>query len=388
MLTNSDSGGEARSTPAGYRICSRCVMDTSDPSIAFDEQGVCNHCSTFLARRRGRMVEGASGLQLWEAVVARMKAAGRGHEYDCVVGISGGADSTYVTYLLAKAGLRPLAVHLDNGWNSELATHNIERALKRLRVDLHTHVIDWEEFRDLQLSLLRASTPDSELPTDHAIFGLLLQMANAHGIRYVVTGMNYATESTNVPDWTYSPADWRYIDGIHRKFGKATLRTYPHYGLAYLFYTMALRRVRMVSPLNYLPYDRGAAIATLQQELDWRDYGGKHHESIYTRFFQSYILPRKFNINKRRAHFSDHIKIGRMTREEALLQLHQPPYDPALMDEDRQYVMKKLRLTPQEFESIMRSPRKTFRDYANNDWIIGRLKRLQHWLREKAIIHK
>lgn len=369
-------------------MCSRCVLDTSDPRIEFDAQGVCNHCRTFSDKRRGRMVEGERGEQLWQEIVAKMKRAGRARDYDCIVGISGGADSTYVTYLVAKAGLRALAVHLDNGWNSELAAHNIERAVSRLGVDLFTHVIDWDEFRDLQLAFLRASTPDAELPTDHAIFGLMLRAANKHKVRYIVTGMNYATESTNVPDWTYSPVDWRYIRSIHRRFGSKPLGTYPHYSLPYLFYTLALRRVHMVAPLNYLAFDRKHAIEVLQRELGWRDYGGKHHESIYTRFFQSYILPRKFGIDKRRAHYSDHIKTGRMTREQALLQLRSQPYDPALMEEDRRYTMKKLGLSEERFEGIMRAPCKSFRDYPSNDWLIGRLKRAQHWLRERALIHK
>ncbi len=371
-----------------YQICTRCVMDTSDPRIDFDADGVCHHCHSFDESRASRLLEGAEGARVWQESIAAMKAAGRGREYDCVVGISGGVDSTYVNYLVAKAGLRPLAVHLDNGWNSELATHNIEGALTRLGVDLHTHVIDWEEFRALQLAFLRASTPDSELPTDHAIFGLLLRTANKHRIPYIVTGMNFATESTNVPDWTYSPADWRYIRGIHRRHGSGTLKTYPHFGLAYLLYTFGIRRVKLVSPLNYIPYDRQKAMEVLKTELGWRDYGGKHHESIYTRFFQSYILPRKFNIDKRRAHYSDRIKSGLMTRTDALEALEAPPCDPQLMNEDRQYALKKLRLKEAEFESIMSLPRRTFREFPNNDSLIRGLKSLQHWLRKHRAIHK
>ncbi len=380
--------GQVSTQKRSYQVCTRCVMDTTNPRIEFDAAGVCNHCHEFDAARASRLVEGAEGERVWRESIAAMKAAGKGHEYDCVVGISGGVDSTYVTYLVAKAGLRPLAVHLDNGWNSELATHNIEGALKRLGVDLHTHVIDWEEFRELQLAFLRASTPDSELPTDHAIFGLLLRTANKHRIPYIVTGMNFATESTNVPDWTYSPADWRYIKGIHRKYAKGTLRTYPHFSLAYLVYTMAIRRVKIVSPLNYIPYDRQVAMETLKNELGWRDYGGKHHESIYTRFFQSYILPRKFDIDKRRAHYSDRIKSGLMTREEALEALRAPPCDPQLMQEDRQYALKKLRLTEAEFEAIMAEPRRTFREFPNNDALIRGMKSLQTWLRKHRAIHK
>lgn len=380
-----NSGGFVGATG---RVCSRCVMDESDPRIQFDSHGVCNHCRSFDLLRASRLEEGGAGRERFDKIVEQIKSAGRGREYDCVVGISGGVDSTYTCHVIARAGLRALAVHLDNGWNSELATHNIEQALKKLGMELFTYVIDWPEFKDLQLAFLRASTPDGELPTDHAIFALMMRVANEQRVRYVITGMNYATESTNVEDWTYSPSDWRYIRGVHRKFGSRPLRTYPHFSLPYLAYTFGLKRVKFVSPLNYLPYERSEAVRVLREELGWRDYGGKHHESIYTRFFQSYILPQKFGIDKRRAHLSDRIKIGHTTRAAALAELAQPPYDPELLEADRLYVIKKLGISEEEFASIMAAPRRTFRDYPNQDAVIRRLKRLQHWLRRRQVIPK
>ena len=303
------------------------------------------------------------GEQAFDRIVEAMKVAGRGREYDCVVGISGGVDSTYVTYAVARKGLRVLAVHLDNGWNSELAMHNIERALKRLGVDLYTHVIDWEQFRDLQLSFLQASVPDAELPTDHAIFGLLMRVANQKRIRYIITGMNFATESINVPSWTYSPVDWRYISAIHSRYGSQRLTTYPHYTLPYLFYTMVIRRVRIVAPLNYLHYDRDQAIALLKDELGWREYGGKHHENVYTRWYQGWFLPTRFGYDKRKTHLSSLICSGQISRDNALEELLQPTYSIELQRSDTEYVIKKFGLDEEEFGSIMAAPRRTFHDY-------------------------
>ncbi len=360
-----------------YRICTRCIMDTSDPEIVFDEQGVCNHCHQFDARMRRMVIPKSQRDARLAALLDEIRAAGKGKAYDCVIGVSGGVDSTYVAYLCKQWGLRPLAVHFDNGWNSELAVSNIEKTLKHLDIDLYTHVVDWEEFRDLQLSFLEASTPDGEVPTDHAISALLYGLASRHGIKHVLLGTNVVTEGILPLLWGYGYFDLRYIRGVHRRFGKSRLRTYPMLGLFRLAYYILVRKIQPISILNYVEYNKNQAMRVIEDELGWVYYGGKHYESIYTRFFQAHILPRKFDIDKRRAHNSALILSGQMTREHAFQAIAEPLYpEPRLEEEDRLYVIKKLEMTEDRFERMMNAPRKTFRDYPNNFRYFELIKRL------------
>jgi N-acetyl sugar amidotransferase len=370
---------------SALRVCTRCIMDSrSDPSISFDGEGVCSHCRRYDELISARVVKGEAGRRAAAELVAKIKKAGRGRDYDCIIGVSGGVDSTYVAYRVKEMGLRPLAVHFDNGWDSELAVSNIEKVLKRLEIDLFTYVVDWEEFRDLQLAFLKASTPDGEIPTDHGIFALLWRQAAARRIRYIVSGMNFATEAASVPGWSYGHSDWRYIRAVHRQFGTVRLKTYPRFSLVDLAWFNGVRGIRTVSILNYLDYRKSEAMRVLQDELGWVYYGGKHYESIYTRFWQGYVLPRKFGIDKRVAHFSDLINAGQMTRENALEEIMKEPYPAALAEQDRRYVIKKLALTEDEFERLMALPRRSFRDYPNNFARIERLKRLANLLRARG----
>jgi N-acetyl sugar amidotransferase len=364
-------------------------MDTTDPDITFLD-GVCNHCREFEQKKAVRLVSGPAAEAALQKIVSRIKADGQGKDYDCIAGVSGGVDSTYVVYLAKKLGLRPLAVHFDNGWNTELAVSNIERVLKTLGVDLHTFVVDWDEFKDLQRSFLKASTPDIEIPTDHAIYALLFEMARKAGVRYVLNGMNFASEGIAIPSWAYGHSDWRYIRSVHKQFGTVRLKTFPHYGLWTMFHSFVIRRLQFVSLLNYIHYDKSKAVELLQTELGWRPYSGKHHESIYTRFLQSYILPRKFNIDKRKAHLSNliHSGSGGVTRESALQELQEPPCDPALMQSDKEFVIKKLGFSDVEFEQMMRAPTKSFRDYKNGAGLIRLLKRAQHGLRSMGLQYR
>ena len=374
---------------SGYRVCARCVMDTAvDRSISFDADGVCNHCRRNDELRTARVTSGPAGEVALARLVERIKATGRGREYDCIIGVSGGVDSTYVAYLVKQLGLRALAVHFDNGWNSELAVKNIEHVLNKLGIDLFTYVVDWPEFRDLQVAFLKASTPDGEIPTDHAIFALLWREASRRGIRYIISGMNFATESISIPDWAYGHSDWRYIKDVHRRFGTQKLRSYPHFSLPYLFYVNLIRRVRTVSILNYADYRKEEAMALLQEKLGWKYYGGKHHESIYTRFYQGYVLPRKFGIDKRYAHLSDLINAGQMTREAARLELTEPPYPEDLQRQDLAYVTKKLGLSATQFDEIMRADRKSFRDYRNSYQLVRIIKDLVNRLRQSGLYPK
>ncbi|HEY0233841.1 MAG TPA: N-acetyl sugar amidotransferase [Afipia sp.] len=361
---------------AALRVCTQCLMDTTDPDITFDAAGVCNHCARYAEVSGKRLIPVDQRKAALAALIADIKAAGAGKDYDCVIGVSGGVDSTYVAWLVKQHGLRPLAVHLDNGWDSELAVANIEKTLNKLGIDLYTHVIDWEEFRDLQISFLKASTPDGEVPSDHAIFALMYEIAAKHGLKHVITGTNVVSEAILPEKWGYGYFDWAYVKDVHRRFGKLKLSTYPHFSLLKLFYFVFLRRVRLVSILNYVDYDKSEAMDLLTTQLGWVYYGGKHYESIYTRFYQAYLLPKKFNIDKRKAHYSNLILSGQMTRSEALEKMKEPVYPADLLESDREYAVKKLRLAPGELESIIAAPNKTFLDYKNSRGFFEKAKKI------------
>lgn len=346
----------------GYRICTRCLMDTSDPAIKFDDQGVCNHCHDYVRQIRQRVMTGKAGLRHLEKLVKQIKHEGRGKAYDCLIGVSGGVDSTYVAYVAKKElGLRPLAVHMDNGWDSELAVKNIEETLKRLDIDLYTHVLNWEEFKGLQLAFLKASTPDSEIPSDHAIWAVLGDMAEKLKVRFILSGFNVRTESHLPRAWSQGHFDWKYISSVNRQFGKGKLESFPHQG--WFKYYKRLLTLHRVDILNYLDYNKNEAIQLLGRELNWKYYGGKHYESIYTRFYQGYILPSKFGYDKRRSHLSSQICSGEITREVGLEEMKKPAYPPSMQEEDREYVSKKLDVSDSEFDAIMNLPKRSYWDY-------------------------
>ena len=350
-----------------YRICTKCIMDTTDPEIQFDENGVCNHCRRYDELAKKSLFLDEAGQQKLDKLINEIKIKGKNKKNDCIIGVSGGVDSTFVAYTVKSLGLRPLAVSFDNGWDSKLATSNIEKALKKLDVDLYRYAVDWEEFKDLQLSFLRASVSDAEIPTDHAISALLYQTALKEGVQFIITGSNISTEGILPTKWAYGFRDWRYIRSAHKRFGKIRLQDVPHYGLLGLLYYVFVKRLKTVHILDYMPYIKKDAIEILQKELGWQYYGGKHYESIYTRFLQGYILPTKFNIDKRRAHLSTLICSGQLTREEALQEMEHAPYPTEeMMKTDKEYVLKKLGLTEDEFEEIMSLPLKTFRDYPSD----------------------
>lgn len=362
--------------------CVRCIMGTRwDQSIEFDDNGVCNHCLRYDELVGSRVFSGEEGNQQLDELVKKIKISGKGKKYDCIIGVSGGVDSTYVAYLACKLGLRPLAVHFDNGWNSKLAVENIEKTLSKLGIDLDTHVVDWDEFSDLQLSFLKASVPDGEIPTDHGIDALLWQKASDYGVKYILSGMNFATEALSVPDWAYGHSDWRYIKDIHQKYGSLKLSNFPHFGFLKLFLHNAVFGLRIVSPLNYVDYNKAEAMLILQKELGWTYYGGKHYESIYTRFFQGYVLPKKFGIDKRAGHLSDLINSGQLTKKEALEEMEKTAYDPVLLSEDLAYVKKKFRISDSDWDAIMQAPVKNFRDFKNSYNFVQFLRRSVNKLR-------
>jgi N-acetyl sugar amidotransferase len=367
-----------------YKECTRCMMNTSiDKLIKFNDQGLCNHCQRYDQLVRSRVVsDGQSSVEL-NKLVTKIKNAARGGRYDCIIGLSGGVDSTYVAYFAKELGLKPLAVHFDNGWNSELAVKNIENTLRLLDIDLHTYVVDWEEFKDLQRSFLFASTPDGEIPTDHGIYAALWRIAAKYRIKYIITGMNFASESMSIPNWSYGHSDYFYIKNIAKRFGSYSLKTFPGFSIWYLFYVTFILRIQRVSILNYIQYNKDDAIKIIKDKLNWTPYGGKHHESIYTRFWQGVVLPEKFGIDKRYAHLSDLINSGQITKDEAINEIKNPTYSLDLQKSDRSYVAKKLGFTSKEFEGVMMLPVKNFNDYPNNYFIINSLKKIVDFLRKK-----
>ncbi|MDP2024887.1 N-acetyl sugar amidotransferase [Sulfuriferula sp.] len=345
-----------------YQICSRCVMDTSDPGITFDEAGVCNHCHDHDEALGKQVFSGEDGRRRLDQIIERIKREGVGKAYDCIIGVSGGVDSTYTAWQVKELGLRPLAVHLDNGWNSEIAVKNIANALERLNIDLYTHVIDWEEYRDIQRAFLLASVADVEIPSDHAILACLYQTAAKHGIKTIISGNNIRTESHLPPSWSQGHLDYGYIKDIHTRFGNGRVKTFPRLSF-YQYLTHVRSGQKPFDVLNYVDYGRDQALELIQRELGWRDYGGKHHESVFTRWYQGCYLPRKFGFDKRRTHLSSLVSTDQITRQQALAELQPPPYDEKLQDADCAYVAKKLGFSTVEFDAIMTAAPAYFDDF-------------------------
>ncbi len=359
-------------------------MDTSAPDIEFDAAGRCSYCRMAEDRLRRELFTGGQYEGKLERLVAEIKSDGRGKPYDCIIGVSGGVDSSYTAYLAKRHGLRPLAVHFDNGWNSELAVQNIERLLKILQIDLYTHVVDWDEFKDLQLAFLKASVANSEIPTDHAITALMFGTAARHGVKYVVTGGNLATETIMPSSWMHDAKDLRFIKSIHRRYGTRRLRTFPKMSYRKLAWYIFGRRIRYVGILNYVDYNKARAMRTLESELGWRRYEDKHFESIYTRFFQGYLLPKKFKMDKRRAHLSSLIVSGQMSRQQARAELEREPYDPRLAAEDVAYIRRKFGLTEAEFDAIMAAPVRQTESFMNSERMVRALAPAVQWAKDIA----
>lgn len=371
-------------TPRPYQQCKRCLMDTSDPEIVFDEHGRCNHCTRYFARIASEIPAAGEREARLAAVVDRIRAEGRGKDYDCIAGVSGGVDSTYVIYKLKELGLRPLAVHFDNGWNSELAVANIKNALDRLKIDLHTYVVDWEEFKDLQMSFLKASVPNCEIPTDHAITATLVKTARMVGTPYVINGSNIVTEGILPIPWVYYSHDLKHIKALHRRFGHMPLKTFPKISLPEFALRILAGHYRMVNLLNYLDYDKAAAVETMKRELGWQYYGGKHYESIYTRWYQGYYLAAKFGFDKRRAHLSALVCAGQVTREQALAEMQRDPYADNDLGTDTDFVIKKFGITHEQLNQLVKAPNRQHTDYPNANAFIEGSAALRNFIRERA----
>ena len=350
------------------KICNRCIMDDTAEEIKFDQKGNCNFCNHYYDVLTEEIFSDKDGEERLERLIEEIKKKGKNSDYDCLIGLSGGVDSSYVAYLVKKKyGLRTFAVHLDNGWNSELAVANVEQIVKRLDIDLHTHVLDWKEFRDIQLSFMKSSVSNIEIPTDHAIWALLIKTAGKMKIPYIIAGNNVVTESIMPESWLYGSKDSKFIRSIHKQFGKVKMKDYPYLSTYDYVHYLLMKGIRWVPILNYVPYVKSDAKQLLIDELGWRDYGGKHYESIFTRFFHAYYLPEKFGYDLRKSYLSALVCSGQMSREEALQEVAAPPAPAEIIEQDKEYVKKKFALNDDEFDAIMKAPNKTFEDYGNND---------------------
>lgn len=361
-------------------------MDTTDPDISFDNEGVCNHCLDFDAYVR-RLPNRDERQRRLQNIVAQIKRWGEGKEYDCILGLSGGVDSSYVAYQTRELGLRPLVVHFDSGWNSEIAVKNIENIVSKLGFDLYTFVIDWEEMRDLQRAYLKASVVNADIPQDYAFFTILYQTAAKHKIKYFISGYNYQTEFVLPRKWAFHPRDIRNLLSIHRAYGTTPLKNYPKIGIVkdiyYVFY-----KVKRIDLLYYLDYNKRDAMKILEEKVGWRYYGGKHYESIWTRFFQGYYLPVKFHIDKRLAHLSSLIVSSQMTRDEALEELKRGPYPEGLLRTDREFVIKKLGISSAEFDEIMKAPIRDHREFGSYWYVMKAATYLRALLADTGIRRK
>lgn len=351
-----------------YRQCKNCVMDTTDSNIVFDEDGVCDFCNDYKDNiLPSWQAINRNGNEL-ERISQEIKEAGHEKQHDCIIGLSGGVDSSYLCYVAKEImGLNPLVYVVDTGWNLNVAVENIERIVKALDLDMYTEVINWQEMKDLQLAFFRSQVPYQDLPQDHVIFAGLYKYAVKNKIKYVLTGANYATECIRPPvEWVYQN-DLRFIKDIHRKFGSKKLKNLPMCSMfSYRIVYPIIYGMKRVAPLNYVDYDKDKVKNFLQERFSWEPYENKHYENVFTRFYEGYYLLHKFGYDKRKVYFSNLILTGNMTREDALSELEKPAYSAELMQEDKAYIAKKLGITTEEFDKIITGENKTFKDYMNS----------------------
>lgn len=353
-------------------------MDTSDPMISFNANGVCNHCLSFSEVASREWFPNEEGAVKWVAIAEQIRRAGKGKEYDCILGLSGGVDSSYLALKIKDWGLRPLVVHVDAGWNSELAVANIEALVKHCKYDLHTHVVDWEEMRDLHLAYLRAAVSNQDAVQDHIFFSSLYHFATSNNIKYIISGGNLATEGVFPSSWHGSAMDAINLKAIHKKYGEIKLKKYKTISFfdCYFWYPF-IKKMRTIRPLNYMVYNKAEALRELQEKVGYKPYPRKHGESLFTKLFQNYYLPKKFGMDKRLPHLASLIVSGQMTRDIALAKLEEPLYDKSELEIDITYFCKKLRISRQQFDNLMMAPIHHYSDFPNWDVRYQRMKKIQ-----------
>jgi N-acetyl sugar amidotransferase len=355
-----------------YQICTNCVMDTTDSKIVFDEKGMCDYCNTYYKDIAPNWHPDDQSEKELMQIADKIRKDGKGKEYDCILGMSGGTDSSYLAYIVKeKMGLRPLIYTVDTGWNLNVAVENIEKIVKALNLDMFTEVVDWEEMKDLQLAFLKSQVAYQDTPQDHAIFAGLYNYAVKNKIKYVVTGANNATESLRPPvEWVYTN-DIVLIKDIHKKFGKGKLKNFPLCGmLRYRIYYAYILGMKRIAPLNYINYEKEKVEMFLHEKFGWEKYANKHYENVFTRFYEGYYLLQKFGYDKRKCYFSNMIHAGTMTREDAMKKLSESPYNEKMMNEDKEYIAKKLGISLEEFEQILSGHNKTYKDYKNMNGLL------------------
>ena len=351
-----------------YKICSNCVMDTSDSRIVLDEKGVCDHCNDFYNNVKPNWHPNEIGKSEIEAIVELIKKEGQGKDFDCILGMSGGVDSSYLLHLAVKElGLRPLVFHVDGGWNSELAVHNIQVMIDKLGLDLYTEVINWEEMKDFQLAFFKSGVPHLDIPQDHAFIATLYNFANKYDIKYILNGGNISTECVRNPmEFLYYGTDMAQIRDIRKQFSTNKMETYPFSPvLKHKFYLRYIKGVQVVKPLNYMPYIKEDALKLLEIEYGWTPYPQKHFESRFTKFYEGYWLPERFGFDTRRVQYSSLILTGQLTREEAIKKLQKPAFNPETIDEEFKYIATKLGISVSELLGYFNLPRKYYWDYKN-----------------------
>lgn len=355
-----------------YKICTNCVMDTTDARIRFDTNGVCDHCSTFYTKVLPHWYTDERGRLRLKKFVKKIKEEGIRRDFDCIIGVSGGIDSSYTTYVAKEQlGLRPLVFHVDAGWNSQEAVNNIEKLVDKLDLDLYTEVINWEEMRDLQLAFFKSGVPHIDTPQDHAFFATMYKFAAQYGVKYILTGANYSTECIRNPiEWMYYQSDSIQLNDIHKKFGTRPLVNFPTTSiLRHKVYLRYIKGIRIVKPLDFMPYHKAAAMELLAEKFGWQPYPQKHFESRFTKFYEGYWLPHKFGYDTRRVQFSSLILTNQMTREEALEKLKHPPLDEATISQEFEYVATKLGISKDELHNYFNAPNKTYKDYKSQESI-------------------
>lgn len=355
-----------------FQVCKNCVMDTSDSQIAFDGNGVCDHCNDFYKNLLPKWHADERGWAELQRKVAEIKKSGEGKPFDCILGLSGGLDSSYLAHVAVKQlGLRPLAFHVDGGWNSELAVHNIEVIVNKLGLDLFTEVIDWEEMKDFQLAFIKAGVSNIDIPQDHAFVATMYHFAYKHGITHILNGGNISTECVRNPlEWMYYGTDMAQIKDIQKRFGTRKLQKYPLSGILWhKLYLRYVKQIEVVKPLDLVPYIRKDAIKLLEDEYGWRSYPQKHFESRFTKFYEGYWLPTKFGYDTRKVQFSSLILTKQMSRTEALEILSKPPYDEVGVAHDFEYIATKLGISVDELNGYLNGPNKSHKDYKSNEWL-------------------
>lgn len=360
-------GNKPSADSKNYHICTNCVMDTSDPQITFDKNGRCDFCENYYNTILPSWHKGEKKETLLE-IAERIKRETKGKKYNCIIGISGGVDSSFLTHIATRVmGLKPLLYSVDTGWSLKLADENIEKLVKKLNLDLHTVVVNWQEMKDLQIAFLKSQVPYQDTPQDHAIFAGLYNYAAKHGIKYILTGGNYSTECVKPPlEWTYIN-DIRMMKDIHKKFGHVPLKTFPICGMMKnRIYYRYICGMKVIKPLDYITYHKADAIELLESEYGWQQYKNKHYENVFTRFFEGYYLPKKFGYDKRRCYLSSLILTEQMTRSEAIDELKNPPYDSKQVEEDKEFIARKLDLSVKELNDLIAGENKTYRDYKNS----------------------